>query len=355
MTLASPVRAFVVPVAPNCDVFCHNNRSQRQPIYTWWNKNQYDKSLMRRFAEPSQKNKDASSSKKSPKQKGVYVRPSAAIERGSGFFVPGLEGPKVRLVFGSVLLILASINHWQSTSESAATPGNAFSETLAIVYSLLVLFQAAIEYVKETKQLKESEQVVIGNDNTVDTSLPIKKTIQQWYPSSLSNSQAIDSMEEKDLEVWKNRVEWAALLYLSLTKATDMLLVGRTGILYRVGSRQVPSSSSPTTPESSTITKGAQAAHATLAQSISGRVALPLTHQAVTNLLLLESTNDIDSNVRSVVLQRIVSSSDTDDSDESQQEPLCWMMASNELLPAFTDRDLEWLGQLARYIHPMRI
>ena len=24
--------------------------------------------------------------------KGVYVRPSAAIERGSGFFIPGLEG-----------------------------------------------------------------------------------------------------------------------------------------------------------------------------------------------------------------------------------------------------------------------
>ncbi len=45
------------------------------------------------------------------KAKGVYVRPSGAIERGSGFFVPGLEGPKVRVLFGIVLLALTAINH----------------------------------------------------------------------------------------------------------------------------------------------------------------------------------------------------------------------------------------------------
>ena len=31
------------------------------------------------------------------KRKGVYSRPSAAIERGSGFFIPGLEGGRVRV------------------------------------------------------------------------------------------------------------------------------------------------------------------------------------------------------------------------------------------------------------------
>ena len=29
--------------------------------------------------------------------KGFYIRPSAAIERGGGFFVPGLEGTKLRV------------------------------------------------------------------------------------------------------------------------------------------------------------------------------------------------------------------------------------------------------------------
>ena len=45
------------------------------------------------------------------RNKGVYVRPSGAIERGSGFFVPGLEGSRVRVVVGSVLLLLTAINH----------------------------------------------------------------------------------------------------------------------------------------------------------------------------------------------------------------------------------------------------
>ena len=38
------------------------------------------------------------------KSSGVYARPSAAIERGSGFFIPGLEGSRVRLLFGILAL-----------------------------------------------------------------------------------------------------------------------------------------------------------------------------------------------------------------------------------------------------------
>ena len=45
------------------------------------------------------------------KVKGVYSRPSAAIEKGSGFYIPGLEGSKVRLLFGTLVLLLNYINH----------------------------------------------------------------------------------------------------------------------------------------------------------------------------------------------------------------------------------------------------
>lgn len=40
----------------------------------------------------------------------VAVRPSAAIERGGGFFVPGLEGEKIRLASALLLLLLLLVN-----------------------------------------------------------------------------------------------------------------------------------------------------------------------------------------------------------------------------------------------------
>ena len=42
--------------------------------------------------------------------KGYYRRPSKAIERGGGFFVPGLEGEKIRVFSASILFILFAIN-----------------------------------------------------------------------------------------------------------------------------------------------------------------------------------------------------------------------------------------------------
>lgn len=45
-----------------------------------------------------------------PGMKGYYVRPSRAIEKGGGFFVPGLEDEKIRIVSGVFLLLLYAIN-----------------------------------------------------------------------------------------------------------------------------------------------------------------------------------------------------------------------------------------------------
>ena len=49
--------------------------------------------------------------------KGFYIRPSAAIERGGGFFIPGLEGAKLRIALGGGLLVLSGL--------SIATSGDA--------------------------------------------------------------------------------------------------------------------------------------------------------------------------------------------------------------------------------------
>lgn len=234
--------------------------------------------------------------------KGVYSRPSAAIERGSGFFIPGLEGPRVRLVFGIIVLLLTALNHVLSSS----SPTVAFSEGLAGVYAILLLFQAAIEFGKEEKGFV----VTLENKEATDSATTASSFSQTW---SSSNELSEDE---------KEKVQWAAASYVVLTPATHILLLDRNdGVVYRLGS---------TPAITVTSMEGTQAAFQALEKSSSGRVSLPPTHPAVTCLSSAEHG-------RCVVLQRI-------------HESKCWMMTSNQLLAAFTKEDLKWLGQLAKYV-----
>lgn len=232
------------------------------------------------------------------KPTGVYSRPSAAIERGSGFFVPGLEGPKVRLVGGSLLGILTVVNHQASTSNT-----NNWAEGLAGVYSLLVLWQAAIEYVKEER----SRSVLVGS-NHVAAATAMTQWQQQW-------SMPADP-------AWRDQVEWAARTYLALTAANAMLLIGPGQLVFALGPMAVDNDPA-----------ACDAVLATICESKSGRVALPMTHPAA---------RLVGRGARTLILQRV--------GDDSQH--LCWLVASDDLLAAFPKGDLEWLGRLALYISP---
>jgi len=249
---------------------------------------------------------DNSVSKKR-KASGVYSRPSAAIERGSGFFIPGLEGPRVRLAAGLILLALSVVNHNLSAATATVNPANTAAEGLAAVFSLLVLLQALIEYTKDARG-----QVVSFGKNS-NEQLPLTASLsQQW------------SMPVED-QMWRRKVEWAATLFLSLTPATHIMLVGPGKILYRLGSTAQPMSNQA---------EPCLAALETAGKSKGGRVSLPATHPAATGLA------PVDHN-RSVVLQRI---------DKDSQ--LALLISSDQLLQSFTKQDLQWLGQLARYVAP---
>jgi hypothetical protein len=263
---------------------------------------------------------------KAQKQKGVYVRPSGAIERGSGFFVPGLEGPRVRLVFGGVLLIFSVINH----VANGALPTLSLEEIIAVVYSGLVLLQAVIEFRKEEESglVVESGNNNNGNTNkkestkTSSSSSSLREDFtQQWLSTTTVDTPSQD---------WKSRVEWAAASYLALTPATHMMLLEPGALVYRLGITSTSSSSSAET--------GANAALQALNKSTSGRIALPATHPVVVALVP-------DTHNRAVVLQRIMGpTGDNGDGDR------CWLMASDQLLASFTQQELKWLGQLAKYV-----
>ncbi|KAG7357956.1 hypothetical protein IV203_014543 [Nitzschia inconspicua] len=313
--------------------------------------------------------------KKKKKTQGVYVRPSGAIERGSGFFVPGLEGPRVRLVFGTVLIVLTAINHVLMTEQAGYNLNNvnvndvmnnfSFQETLAVGYSLLILFQALIEYVKEQRSLQvettATRRADSDNDNT--TNGPVLK--QEW---STSTTIVDDTLRSK--------IQWVATAYMSMTPTQEIMLLSLPSsssrdlssnktqqsddgtILYRLGpeSKQTATTRSP-----ETISEGVHAAINELSQSKGGRISLPLTHPAVQALVLLNTTTPTtptsstattaeDSTTsksstpsastlppRTVILQRI-------------NDTQCWMVVSNQLLASYTSGDLKWLGQMANYV-----
>eukprot|EP00980_Cylindrotheca_fusiformis_P001267 scaffold332_cov117-Cylindrotheca_fusiformis.AAC.27 len=269
----------------------------------------------RRHPTTTQLNAETKQKKKKKNRQGVYVRPSGAIERGSGFFVPGLEGPRVRLVVGLVLLLLTGVNRITSPST-----GFSFEEIVAIFYSLLVLLQAVIEFGKE-------ELIVEGSSSPTATAAGTNKQeewIQQWTTAL--------TMDDE----YKSKVQWAATSYLSVTPASELMLLqgGESNdkktkniVAYRLGA----TSPTTTTTNDENESSGIEAALEQLRQSKGGRISLPLDHPAAA--LIKGGTND----PRCVVLQRI-----TDDS--------CWMMKSDQLLASFTSSDLKWLGQMAAYV-----
>ncbi|CAN0056084.1 unnamed protein product, partial [Hapterophycus canaliculatus] len=81
--------------------------------------------------------------KKNP-QPGVtnYRRPSAAIERGGGFFVPGLEGFRLRFVLAAVILGLLSLDGF---SRPGMTTSQVVSEVLAGLAGISLLVQALLD------------------------------------------------------------------------------------------------------------------------------------------------------------------------------------------------------------------
>lgn len=230
------------------------------------------------------------------KKEGVYVRPSAAIERGSGFFVPGLEGPKVRLASG-IVLFCALFFIW--TNSPTSTAGNTFSNGLTAVFAAIVLLQAAIE------SQKEAGAQTLRPGASVPAAVTWKK---QWFIPAMDTS-------------WRERVEWAASSFLSLTPATNMALVGPGRIVFSLGIDDVDANNP----------NACLAALNTLSESKSGRVAVPMSHP---------SAALFPREVRSIILQRV-----------SEQSQLCWIVSSDQLLASFTKQDLTWLGRMAEYIN----
>ena len=73
------------------------------------------------------------------KGSGYYVRPSAALERGGGFYVPGLEGDRLRLLVAVVLGVGLVLN--RVLSEGTPVLSQGISEALGFAGIGLLILQ----------------------------------------------------------------------------------------------------------------------------------------------------------------------------------------------------------------------
>lgn len=76
--------------------------------------------------------------------KGLYVRPSKALEVGGGFYVPGLEGYRLRLVIVGLILTLLSLNRLLLPGFKPL-PNQVVSETITVLTAMFVLLQAVFD------------------------------------------------------------------------------------------------------------------------------------------------------------------------------------------------------------------
>ena len=74
--------------------------------------------------------------------KGYYRRPSRAIERGGGFFVPGLEGERIRLLTAVTLVAMFSVNR---SGQIVTSLPQIVSETVGLIMALILFLQGVAE------------------------------------------------------------------------------------------------------------------------------------------------------------------------------------------------------------------
>jgi hypothetical protein len=276
---------------------------------------------------------------KQKKAVGVYSRPSAAIERGSGFYVPGLEGSRVRSLFGILVSALCYLNHSSAGSQQLPTelPGSQFvSEFITYSFGLLLILQGLVEFGKET---------------LTETPLGPTESLQELSSSSsLSLTQRSSSMlRNQSVE----SLQWIAASLISLTPATHVLLIEMIGD--DQNGRQYSSTTATTTDSSVLFQLGdfsseqeegqqerrkmfIEAAITAAFQSKGGRISVPTTHPAAQ--LIPEPFR------RCVLLQRLDSTSKRSSLPSRRR---CLVIGSDSLLPAFTKNDLLWIGSLATY------
>jgi len=264
----------------------------------------------------SDDNTGSSSTSKSARERGIYSRPSAAIERGSGFFIPGLEGSRIRLIFGITCLVADAANHFFVDSMPGDW-GQSVAEIIAALYGTLLILQGSIEAGVERGAM-QNEAVIISGSAEDGVNLNRRDG---------SSSRIADVLQKDDITL--KTIQRMSQIIMSFTPATYFQFVTEDfGVLYSAG----VGGETTATNDDNEEKRLAKLSLDAVAGSKGGRVALPSDHPS--SKLLPESAT------RCILVQKV---------SEYQGSRACMIIGSDKLLPSFTKNDLRWIGQLAEY------
>jgi len=283
----------------------YTTQTQRQHMYKKY------------FALSASSSDDTTSTSKSARERGIYSRPSAAIERGSGFFIPGLEGSRIRLIFGITCLVADAANHYLVDSMPGDW-GQSVAEIIAALYGTLLVLQGSIEAGVERGAMQNEAVIISGSSEDGSVNLNRRD----------GSSTIITDVLQKDDITLKN-IQRMSQIVMSFTPATYFQFVTEDfGVIYSVGVGGEIAANNDDNEEK----RLAKLALDAVAGSKGGRVALPSDHPA--SKLLPESAT------RCILVQKV---------SEYQGSRACMVIGSDKLLPSFTKNDLRWIGQLAEY------
>jgi Cofactor assembly of complex C subunit B, CCB2/CCB4 len=142
-----------------------------------------------------------------------YKNPSRAIEKGGGFYIPGLRGPRLRFFVGGAVLLslilnassgLASGSIFESTSVALAA--YATSSALAIlgaVYVLVTAFQdVSVSSPKGPQPRPQQLSEVSGSSENVKTEYVSKQDEYSLHPDVQWVVDVVSDMMHGEAEVW---------------------------------------------------------------------------------------------------------------------------------------------------------
>jgi hypothetical protein len=122
------------------------------------------------------------------KNAGFYARPSAVVEKGGAFYVPGLEGYRLKLLASAVLLISLAANRVLSPGSPAGS--QLVSELLGAMACALLLVQVVAEIESQRASEREAARALASARNAerteLDPSLPtVRSDRLQWAAATL--------------------------------------------------------------------------------------------------------------------------------------------------------------------------
>ena len=269
-------------------------------------------------ATPDDNKKAGNTSSSSARDRGIYARPSAAIERGSGFFIPGLEGSRIRFIFGITVLLADAANHFLVGGRPGDW-GQSVAELVSAFYGALLLLQGSIELAVERGYAQGDDNGGVVSTENEDGAIRSK--------DGGSSSRVDDALQGK--EVASSMIQRMAQTIITFTPATYFRFVDEdSGVLYSFGVVNDDAVAVDADEQKRLVKLSLDA----LSESRGGRVALPSEHPA--SKLLPESAT------RCILVQKV---------NGYKGSRGCVIIGSDKLLPSFTKNDLRWIGQLADY------